>query len=188
MVLLVSCCGMQLHAQTADELFKQKQTKRKYALLEIAQWRLYAAYLSKGIQIAGKGLTTINEIKHRNFQLNGDFFHNLLNPSHVFRQLAGLDQVKQYPHYITQQKEKLISYMQQHQFSKDEISYISHVMKNLLSECLATLHQLEQLTAKDQLQLSDDERIVRITELKDEMKEQVYYTRKIVNEVKTVRQ
>jgi hypothetical protein len=188
MVLAVSLWVTEMHAQTAEEFFRQRQTKRKYALLEIAQWKIYATYLSKGISIARKGLNTIEQLKSGNWKLDANFFDHLLKPGNAIKQFARLGELKKYPQYINDQKQQLISYMQQHHYSQAEINYISSVMKKLLLECQSTLQQLEQITAKDQVQLSDDQRITRIAALKEEMKQQVSYTRKIVNEVKIIQQ
>ncbi len=78
-VLSVSFC----QGQTYDEWFRQKKTKEKYLLQQVAALQTYIGYAEKGYSIATCGLNAIKEFKHGDFNLHNTFFNSLstVNPA-----------------------------------------------------------------------------------------------------------
>jgi hypothetical protein len=68
---LINVCA---HAQTGEEIFQQKKTQRKYLLEQIAQLKLYSAYLKKGYNIIKTGLTIVSDITDNEKKLHEKFF------------------------------------------------------------------------------------------------------------------
>jgi len=67
-----------MSAQTFAEWFRQKSTQKKYLIQQIAALQVYIGYVSKGYSIAKKGLNTIQDIKHGDFDLHKNYFNNFM--------------------------------------------------------------------------------------------------------------
>ncbi|MGB4400952.1 MAG: hypothetical protein WBJ10_16380, partial [Daejeonella sp.] len=70
LILFIVSMSGNLMAQTWDEIFKQKETQKKYLVQQLAALKLYAGYLKKGYDIADKGISSIKAFSNGEFKLH----------------------------------------------------------------------------------------------------------------------
>lgn len=158
------------HGQTWEEWFQQTKTQKKYLLEQIAALQVYLGYVKKGYDISNKGLSTISKIKKGDFDLHGDFFGSLKSVNPRIRDYAKVADIIAFQLRIMKEtKQALQGVRQLNQFTTGEVEYCSTVIGNLLEDCLKSIDELVLLTAADQLEMKDDERIRRIDDLYADM-------------------
>lgn len=174
--------GLCSHAQTWDEWFNQKKTKKRYLLQQIAALQTYIGYAEKGYKIASEGLHTIEDIKHGELGLHSTYFNSLktVNPkiknaAEVAATIAIAAETIQYFKRAIQQ------FKSAGQFNGDELLYISDVFGNLTNEVAKNLDALIAVTADGKLQMTDDERIRCIDSIYAEAQRQQAFAQNFVN-------
>ena len=182
-LLMLLLTAGSLHAQTFDELFKQKKTHRKYQLQQIAALQVYIGYARKGYKIAKQGLATIGGITRGELTLHDDHFQSLRTVNPEIRnnaKVAGIIayQVKILRNYNSTYKRLRNS----NAFSKEELAYISSVFANLLEDCEKTLDELIAVTTNGKLEMKDDERLARIDKLYVEMQDKFTFCNSFGND------
>lgn len=180
--ILFVFAGFGAHAQTWDEWFNQKSTKKKYLLQQIAALQIYIGYIEKGYKIASEGLHTIEDIKHGEFGLHSTYFNSLkaVNPkikhaAEVAATIAIAAEVTQYFKHAIQQ------FKSAGQFNSDELAYVSNVFDNLANEVAKNLDALIAVTTDGKLQMTDDERIRCIDSIYAEAQRQQAFAQSFVN-------
>lgn len=165
-IFLLACQSISVPAQTWSEWFNQKSTQKKYLLQQIAALQVYLGYVQKGYGIAKDGLRLVGDIKNGDLDLHGNYFNSLKNVNPA---------VKKYPKVadilalqdgiikLVHKARKELPLMQV--FTGYELAYINQVYDRLLSDCNATLDDLETVTTPGKLEMKDDERISRIDTL-----------------------
>lgn len=176
-----------VQAQTFDELFKQKETQKKYLLQQISLLKIYLNAVKTGYSIAKKGLTTIGDIKDGNFHNHRDYYTSLKN---VNPKVAGHEKVKQ---IISMQREILDTYKYFYSqiekcgaFNQDEIDYVYRVYQRLLEECGNSSNELIAITTSGKLEMKDNERLERIDELYLDMQDKFTFAQNFGNETLTL--
>lgn len=189
-IILALCavlCIYSANSQTSDEWFRQKKTKLKYIAQQIAAFEVYAAYLKKGYAIVDEGWSTVNDIKHGDFDLHNNYFNSL---KHVNSSIGNYDKVGGITNLqmqILQVNETIKESVQNNNnLQADEISYINKVMTSLLSKCTDDLNELKTLTSNDSLSMKDDERLARIDNLYVDMKDKYAFVKHFQSSVQTL--
>lgn len=167
--LLPSECN----AQTWNEWFKQKKTQRKYLIEQIAALKVYLGYAKDGYQIVQRGLYAIDNIQNGNFNLHHDFFSSLKNVNPAIAKSVKLADITMFQLAILRDVNQIRKQATtQNKFTPQEIYYLNKVCSNLLILCDANLSELMQLLSNGNLELKDDERILRIDKIYSQMQDQ----------------
>lgn len=158
-------------AQTFAEWFQQKKTQINYLVQQIAALQVYTTYLEKGYSIANNGLKIIGSIKKADFNLHENYFSSLekVNPQiKSYWKIADIIslQIK----IVASLHSQLKRMNQSQQFTGDEMAYTSKVFGSLLNGCADIIDQLIVLTTDGRIKMKDDERIKRIDQLHDNIK------------------
>lgn len=168
-ILLISSVT-NLKAQFLGGIFSQNKTQKKYLAEQIAALKVYSGYLQKGYSIAKGGLSTINDFKSVEFNLQTDFFNALKTVNPKIKNYTKVAEI------IAMQLEIISRYKQLKKklagtgcIHSDEVQYIGQVFARLLDQCSNTLDELIMVTASGELEMKDDERIERIDKLHEEM-------------------
>lgn len=162
---IVLCIGS-MSAQTFDEWFNQKSTQKKYLLQQIAALQVYINYAKKGYNIVSGGINTIRDIKKGDLNLHNTFFSSLktINPK-IGRYVKVADIISYQVRIIKLARQTLQSVREANQFSAEEIEYCKKVLGALLDDCIQAITELIEIITPDKLQMTDDERLVRIDKL-----------------------
>jgi hypothetical protein len=166
LVLTAAFISSTANAQFLGGFFNQKKTKLEYIEQQIAAFELYAGDLKKGYAIAQKGLSTINDIKHGDFELHDNYFNSLMKVNSSITGYDKIDDITNTQQQILEVNNAIRKSVPNNEYIQaDEKDYINKVMSNLLSKCADNLDQLTKITSNDSLSMKDDERLKRIDDL-----------------------
>ncbi len=161
-----------LFAQTWSEWFRQKQTQKKYLLQQIAALQVYSDFLLNGYSIAKKGLSTIQSIKHGEFNLHNNYFTSFVSVNPKIKHYSKVAEVIAMQISIAKQIHNAIPGLSKnHQFTNTELGYFKKVFNILLTDCGKNLDELYNLITSGNLELKDDERIKAIDKIYDDMQD-----------------
>jgi len=182
MFLVFVLIGFCSHAQTWDEWFNQKKTRKKYLLQQIAALQTYIGYAEKGYKIASEGLHTIGDIKHGEFGLHSSYFNSLKTVNPKIKYAAEVSAVVAMAAETVQYfKHALQQFKGAGQFNGDELNYIDNVFNALTDDIANNLDALIAVTTDGKLQMTDDERISCINHIYAEAQSQQAFAQSFVN-------
>ena len=163
---------MAASAQALNEWVNQKSTQKKYLLQQIAALQVYINYAKKGYNIVSGGINTIRDIKKGDLNLHNTFFSSLktINPK-ISRYAKVADIISYQVRIIKLARQTLQSIKEANQFSVEEIEYCKKVLDALLDDCIQSVTELIEIITPDKLQMTDDERLVRIDKLYGDMQD-----------------
>ena len=167
-----------IHAQIWDEWFAQKQTQKKYLLQQIAALQTYISTAEKGYKIASDGIHTISNIKNGEFNLHSLFFNSLKTVNPKIKNAAIVAEIIAYQIAIVN-KFKNIS---KQNLNSDELAFVGKVYSNVIAESINDINALIAIITDNELQMTDDERIKRITALHTNMQDKFMFSQSFVND------
>ena len=182
-ILLLLLLSSMAKSQTWDEFFRQKATQKKYLLQQLAALKLYADYVSKGYQIADKGLKTIKGFTKGEFDLHSVFFESLKN---VNPALAGNKNIAEILIWQAAIIKGYNSLNRETIKSGNDKSYIESVRSKVLSDCVRDVEDLFAVISSGVLEMKDDERLKRIDKLHSDMRDKYQFTESFVRQVKVL--
>jgi hypothetical protein len=169
-------------AQTSAEWFNQKATQRKYLVQQIAALQVYIGYVSQGYSIAKKGLNTIQDIKHGDWNMHSTYFTSLVTVNPKIKRYAKVADIIALQINIAKQTAKTIKNCQNSgQLTSSELAYLQRVFSTLLDDCAKSLDNLFNLITNGQLSMKDDERIAAIDKLYVDMADKQVFVRSFSN-------
>lgn len=162
----------QAKAQFLGGFFSQQATKKKLMTEQLAGYQLYLSAIKTGYTIAAKGLTAAHDLKNGTFSFHTAYFNAL-------QQVAPV--VKNNPKgratdSLYQQVRSLFANEKQWQAKQKllhvtELQYLDKVSAGLLAKCKTDMAELTGVLTPGKLQLSDAERLNRLDQLYDRMKD-----------------
>lgn len=161
-VLLVLLAMVSLYrpagAQTFAEWFSQKKTQKKYLLEQIAALEVYVNYARKGYKIVGDGLGLVRDISRGEFSLHDGFLKGLRLVSPVVKGDARVAEV------LGLQVDVVLAISRWKALELDALgaAYVSSVSGRVLLDCAQDLEELLSVVLSPAVQLSDDERLLRL--------------------------
>jgi len=118
-------------------------------------------------------LTTIRNLKQGHFGLDTAFFNSLKSVNSKIKNYTKVAGIISFNVQILKHYKATIAYAKhQETFNSEEIDYMSLVLGNLINYAEGVLNNLIDIVTPAKMEMSDDERIVRIDHLYDEMQEQ----------------
>ena len=176
--------GFFASAQTWEEWTRQKKTKMKRLLEQIAANKVYIEYAQKGYKIVTDGLHTIRDIKGGDFRLHLGFIDSLkvVNPKiKNGAKVAAIIAAQLRLLKVT--KQAMDAVRESGQFTADELDYCKKVFDNLLDECIKNMDELFFVITSGEASMSDDERIKRVDRLYADMQDKSTFTASFSNEM-----
>jgi hypothetical protein len=159
-------------AQTASEWFSQQSTQKKYLLQQIAALQVYISYAKKGYNIVSGGLNTIRDIKKGDLNIHNTFFNSLKAVNPKIARYQKVADIISYQLRIIKQAKQTIAYIREsNQFTPEEIEYNKKVFDFLLQECIESINQLVSIITPGELEMRDNERLIRIDKLYADMQD-----------------
>jgi hypothetical protein len=139
--------------------------------------------VSKGYQIADKGLKTIKGFTKGEFDLHSVFFESLKN---VNPALAGNKNIEEILIWQAAIIKGYNSLNRETIKSGNDKSYIESVRSKVLSECVRDVDDLFAVISSGVLEMKDDERLKRIDKLHSDMRDKYQFTESFVRQVKVL--
>lgn len=184
-ILILAFLSTSIKAQTSAEWFQQGKTQKKYLLQQIAALQIYIGYIQKGYSIAKKGLNTISDIKHGEFNLHSDYFNSLKKINPIIKNYKKITEIVSLQVRIVQVYKNTSNQIRgSGSFNDSEIRYLTDVFEKLLDECTKTIDELIAITTSNQLEMKDDERLKRIDNLYMDMQGKYTFVEGFSNEAK----
>ncbi|MEJ6979435.1 hypothetical protein WG906_03180 [Pedobacter sp. P351] len=178
-LLLLLLSGM-TKAQTWNEIINQKETQKKYILQQLAALKLYAGLLKDGYTAVNKGLNSIKEFTKGELNLHTVFINSLkvVNPivSKNWK-VAEIISLQSAIRKNFKESSKL-------EMSQGEGSYLESVRLKVFEECSNDMEELLLVISSGKLEMKDDERISRIDNLYESMKDKYQFTESFLSQVK----
>ncbi|GAA4339656.1 hypothetical protein [Flaviaesturariibacter amylovorans] len=164
-----------LHAQTFNEWFRQKKTKIRYLVEQIAALKAYTGVVDKGYSLAQTGLTTISSIKKGDLALHEDHFASLRAVSPAVRsywKVGACRTLEQDILSIVHNTERFLG--QSSLLKPKEKAFARIVLQRMMEHKTQLMDDLLQVTTDGRTTRSDAERIAQVdsyyhslTELKE---------------------
>lgn len=167
-------------AQTWNEIFKQKQTQQKYLLEQLAALKLYADYLGKGYEIVHTGLQTVKDISNGEFNLHNAFINSLKKVSPLIRNNSKVSGTIIFQLEISK---GLNSIENSDQLSISNQAYIQSVRNAIMDACSKDLEELLLIITSGKIEMSDDERIRRLNNVYEAMKDKAAFIQSFTNDI-----
>ena len=169
-------------------LYGQLISKGNQEMLEqIAALQVYIGHVQKGYRVAREGLNLISDIRKGDLKLHSDYFSSLksINPRirsgpQVVRIMALQKQILQ--GYLLVYKE----IKQSGAFRDGELKYYLAVLDKLLQESDRSISTLTIILSAGQLELTDEERIKRITIICHRLEQQSIFIQAFYGELKVL--
>lgn len=165
-VLLITATVPRCRAQTWNEFFKQKKTQIKYLGEQIAALQVYIGYAKKGYQIVDGGISAIRDITGGEFRLHELFISSLKQVSPAIRDDARIAEI------VLLQVAILKAFSQVKKsdlLSAENMAYITLVSEAVIRSCYADLEELLLVITSGRLEMSDDERLLRLERIYENM-------------------
>lgn len=172
-----------LHAQTFEEWFKQKETQIKYLVEQIGALKAYGEVMNKGYDIAHNGLTNVFNSKDGDYQQQGNYFLSLWKVKPGVKSYSKVLSTLSMKTAIEKQY-RLMKSSTTELLNDKERSYVNNVYLSLISGCNDLVDELTTVINDDQLQLKDDERILRIDKIYLDMQDRYQFSQSFANEIK----
>ena len=168
--------GTNLNAQTFDEWFSQKETQMKYLVQQIATLKSYSAVLNNGYDIIQNGLTSIFKSKEGDYKQQSDYLLSLWKVKPLIKSYGKVLSILQMKADVENQKPVMPLSITKF-LTPQERDYIHKVNIKLAKECKDLTDELDTIIGDDQLQLKDDDRILRIDKIYSEMRDRYEFSR-----------
>lgn len=169
-LLCLALCPAGARAQLVEEWVNQKATQRKYLLQQIAALKVQIGHIRETYRIARQGLDIIGGETGVERDMHGGFFRSLgtVNPEIAampeVREMAELYQGVQGVRRASMEELGAVGGM-----SAEELAYISGVHDRVAADCAQLIEELGRTAENSRLQMKDDERFSRITDLHAQM-------------------
>ena len=174
---IIFICLNSLTAQIISETFNQKATQRQYMLQQIAALKVYISYAKKGYNIVSGGLHTIRDIKKGDFNIHSSFFNSLKTVNPKIARYQKVADIISYQLRIVKQIKQTLAYIRESkQFTTEEIEYNRKVFDFLLQECVESINELLTIITSGELEMKDNERLVRIDKLYTDMQDKYTFS------------
>ncbi|MBB2148948.1 hypothetical protein [Pedobacter gandavensis] len=178
--LLLAFISQLSQAQTFAEFFKQKKTQKKYLLQQIAALQVYIEYAKKGYDIASSGLRTIKDISNGEFGLHSAFITSLKAINPVVRNNVKVAEIIESQIRIS----KVFGSVQYSDLlSLNNQLYVQNVQENVIAECGNDLEELLLVITSGKLEMSDQQRLIRIDRIYQSMSDKYAFTMDFMGQV-----
>lgn len=178
LVILVSATGK---AQTFAEWFSQGKTQIKYLAQQIAALEAFESSTRQGYNMLHSEWTAIGNFKNGEFGLHQSYYTSLNQVNPVVKNSTDLTGIQSEQQSIISQFNSISNL---NGLTADEQSYVSLVAQNLMNACNSDLDEMQKVLTTGQLQMSDDERIKRINQLIEAIKDKYLFTCHFTAQVK----
>jgi hypothetical protein len=185
-VLVLALLGsMQaLRAQTWAEWFRQRKTQIKYLVNQIAALKVYTDYLQKAYRITKEGTVFIKAVKRGDFDLHNGYFTSLKTVSPTIKNSSRVASIISDQVSILKIFQNLSHYIDQSgQLSSEDKAYVHTVYSNLNMETMKDLDELYLLINSGELEMKDNERILKMDRIYHSMEDKLSFSRSFASQL-----
>lgn len=166
--------------QTFGEFFNQKKTQKRYLLQQIAALQVYIGYAKKGYEIVGSGIDVVKGITDGEFNLHRVFLGSLKLVSPFIRNHEKVGEILSLQLSISGSFSGL---KQLYYLSPSNQAYVLDVRDQLIAECGNDLEELLMVITSGGVEMSDEERLSRLSKIQEAMRDKYAFARSFCGEV-----
>lgn len=168
------------HAQSfsVSDLFGQASKQKTYYMQQIAAYNALSSEIKMGYGVMKNGLNGIANINTAELNAHTAFYNSLKTPSPAVKNSTQVKDILTYQKYISSAFAQSFNGL-----TTDESNYVTAVKTNLLNECNKDLADLQNLLSSN-LQMSDAERLKRLSALHADMLEKYQFSQSFTNAIK----
>ena len=173
-LVLFACLG------TAQKSNAQAQEMQQLILdiEKLTQLKGILTDMKTGYQIYTKGYGSISQLSKGNFDLHSVYLNGLLSISPTVRNYGRIAEIiTQQASLINEYKSSYKQFRQSGTFSASELSYMSDVYTQLVTQSLENLDELTNVLTAGKLRMSDDERMRSIDRIYGSSSEKLQFLR-----------
>jgi len=168
LISVLAFASLSVRAQLWNELFRQKKTQIKYSLKQIAALKIYASYIKQGYRIVQDGLTFIGDVENGHFQLDGKYFNSLSNVSPSIKKDLRIKDIEMYARgamtlSVSGKRQVEVN----SPLTNMDKATIINMFNNAVADCTVITTELSDIITSGELELTDNNRLTRITNLLD---------------------
>ncbi|TXK31129.1 hypothetical protein FVR03_20020 [Pontibacter qinzhouensis] len=184
---LLLLTGLSSRAQTFDEWFRQRKTKREYLVQQIAALQAYAGTLRQGYEIARYGINTVQHIKNGDLGLHQAFFGSLqkVNPT-IASSARVADILSLQVAIIRRFGQTLQALRKDNLLLEAELAYLEQVKAKVLEACYQDLEALWLVLSANQLEMKDEERFRQLEALHAALLDKHQFTQAFLQEAQAL--
>ncbi len=139
--------------------------------------------MKTGYQIYNQGYGAISNISKGNFDLHSVYLNGLLSVSPAVKNYSKVaDIILEEASLVKAYKSAYASFKQSNSFSAAELSYMSDVYTNLVTQSLQNLDELSNVLMDGKLRMSDAERLKAIDRIEASSSEKLQFIRRFNNQ------
>ena len=169
-------------SQTFEEWFRQKRTKEKYLVQQIAALQAYSGTLRQGYALARQGIHTLRDSKNGDLGLHRVFFRSLGQVNPALRDAPLLHDILATQAAITRALAARQPLFRHPRFTVAEQAYLQQVKARVLTARARDLDQLRLLLTSGPLEMADAERLRQLTSLYRQVQHTHRFTRSFLAE------
>lgn len=145
---------------------------------KLAGLKSILSQMYKGYQIVSTGYNSVKGVAQGNYSLHQAFLDGLMIVSPTVRKYPRVaDIINDQAMLVSEYKSSYGSFRRDKHFKPDEISYMTDVYNNLISQSLQNLNDLTMVMADNKLRMSDNERLQAIDRMYATGHEQLVFLR-----------
>ncbi|HEY4064124.1 MAG TPA: hypothetical protein VGM30_19595 [Puia sp.] len=164
-------------AQTFSEWFRQNSTRLEYYAKQIVAWQVSIREMEKGSGIADAGLALIGTGKQGEYDAHNGYYTSLRAVNPALRKMADIDRIATLQILIVGRfGDALGRYRRDGLLGTDQLTYIGNVYNTVLQAGLRDVETLTELLTAGDWQVTDDQRMARIIELRTAMEDRYAFT------------
>jgi len=179
-VLLYMLAATPGFSQTFGEFFNQKKTQKRYLLQQIAALQVYMGYAKKGYEIVGSGIDVVKGITDGEFSLHRVFLGSLKLVSPFIRNHEKVGEILSLQLAVSGSFSGL---KHLYYLSPSNQAYVLEVRDQLIAECGNDLEELLMVISSGQVEMSDEERLSRLSRIHEAMRDKYAFARSFCGEV-----
>jgi hypothetical protein len=163
---------------SVSDLFGQANKQKNYYMQQIAAYNALESEIKMGYGVVKNGLGGIRDINTAELNAHTAYYHALTTPSLAVKNSSQVKDILNYQSHITTAFSQSFA-----ELTTDETNYVTAVKSNVLNECNKDLADLQNLLSS-KLQLSDDERLKRLSAIHASMLDKYQFSQHFTNSIK----
>ena len=159
MIMISSALPSHVRAQSIADLVEELSLDYQ----KLAGMKNILKQMQQGYQIVSTGYNSVKGIAQGNFSLHEAFLDGLMLVSPTVRKYPRVrDIIDDQANLVASYKFSYTQFRRDKNFSAEELSYMSDVYNNLISNSLQNLDELNMVMSDNKLRMSDNERLQAI--------------------------
>ncbi|MBS1525309.1 MAG: TerB family tellurite resistance protein [Bacteroidetes bacterium] len=143
--------------------------------------------MQQGYKIVSAGYNSVKGVAQGNFSLHEAFLDGLMMVSPTVRKYPRITEIiNDQAELMTEYKSSFSQFRRDKHFSVEEISYMTDVYNNLVSQSLQNLSELTMILSDNQMRMSDNDRLQAIDRLYASGHDQLTFLRQFDNNTQSI--